>query len=103
LVAGSSGSTGHGVIGGTVVIAFFAQIVGFFEEGSEATLGGTDICTGLAERVIAGLSRVEPKLNRAGHDARGNFPDISGLVVFDHAITQLDDCFCYLIIGKVFF
>ena len=53
---GGSGSTGHGVTGRTVVVAFLAQIVGFFQQGGEAAFRGADIRTRPAERIVTRLS-----------------------------------------------
>jgi hypothetical protein len=98
----TSGRARHYVVGGAVIIAFLAYCSRLAQQRLEPPFGATDIRAGLTQRILAGLTRIKPKLNRPSHDARRNFPYVRRLI-FKYAVAHLYNRFSDLIVRQVFF
>src|SRR5665213_1085390 len=89
-VAGSpSGTSGIGVSGGVKVFAFRSQLVHESLQLGHPPLGGADGHAILATRVAAGLTGIQPILERAGQQPIGDVPQVGVLILVCQAVAKV--------------
>jgi hypothetical protein len=71
------------------VFALARQLPDQALELGHARLGGADRPTVLAQRVAAGLTRVQPVLDRAGEQPIGDVPQVRLLVLARDPVAQI--------------
>jgi hypothetical protein len=72
------------------VFAFHRKLIDQFLQFHHAALGGRDRDTFFAIHIAAGLTRIQPKLQRTRQQPVGDIPEVRFVVAFGNTVAQID-------------